>query len=94
MDPALIAFKFLPARIGSIERWIGKDIVELLIGQLITGKDVSRFQTQICSKPTDCKAHCRQSPSGGIALLPVDRNVVNSPTMRLHKLLTGDKHSP
>ena len=89
--PAWISLQMFLTPVTNIKRRIGQDIISFQVGKLVIHQGVAAFDIRINSP--NCHVHFSESPSGFVELLAIHRDITDTPSMLLDKLLTPDEHT-
>ena len=89
--PARVALQLRVPPFADVERRVGHHVVGSQVGVLVAGEGVGRFLAEIEVDAADGHVHRRESPSGGIALLPIDGEVAQLAAVLLDEALALDE---
>lgn len=79
--------------VGVVEGRIREDEVGAEILVEVAAEGVGVLGTEVGLDAPDGEVHHREAPGGGVALLPVDRDVAEPPAVGLHELLGLYEHA-
>ena len=89
--PARVGLQVFLAPVANVKRRISQNVISFQVGKLVIHQGIATFDIRV--NPPNCHIHLSESPSGFVELLAIHRDITDTPSMLLDKLLAPDEHT-